>query len=475
MAGWKKMTAEPASPLAPRPDWTLAAETRRTWVAEAGGDSAARLGFLADHGLRLLMADTGPGGEETLHFYSPRDRETVHVKTARPGGLLAAGADFFPAAARWRELVAGSGREAPELDAGSAFLERGGMLLEARGGRIRRVREASREYPQGALRDTRAKQAALVLEEGGGREGTARAAAFVQALEDARGVKVPLTAQALRAAIAELSLAGAHLQWLRDLAAILGRPGAAAGCGELIGKLQEGVEEWLGAPQGRGWIAPGGVGEDLPLEGAPAAAKALVSLADLLEELKRSLLALPVPAWAERRLRPLGERAEKEGWAGPLARSAGLEVDARREEPGVYAALGWSGAPPASTGRKGGLLRRMLETRFQEASLSLRTAALILGDLPPGPLRARRGRGGRGEGFGRCEGPDGEVCCHVVLEKGRVERLAFSLPRELNRSAARCLEGAWLDEVPVLSLIWESPSAPPPPVPEPPRQMPLLR
>lgn len=454
LKGRKGKGKEPAP--TPAPEWSRAAETRRAWMA--GAATAASLEFLADQGLRLLMMDKRPGGEVTLHFHAPRDGETVHLKAERGEGVMEACARLFPAAARWNELLGTApARAVPEPDDAAAFLEREGLLLEVRGGRIRRVLESAREHGGSALYGTRPRQAAGALATLGGWEGTARALAFALAVEDARGMKAPLAAQALRAALSEVSNACAHLEWLRGLAALLGRPGVAGRCSSLVDDLRGAMEEWLGAPPSGRWIIPGGVDEDFPREGA-ATAERLAGAASILHEISHLAFALPVPGWAERRSRFLEDAAEKAGWVGPLARAVGLERDARREEPGVYAALGYR---TAGTGKKGGMLGRMLHLRVGEARFSLQAAADILGNLPEGPLLAKRGRGGRGEGFGRCEGPDGEVCCHVVLERGLVSWLAFSLPRELNRSAARCLEGAWMDEEPVLSSLWGSPAAGP--------------
>ncbi len=123
----------------------------------------------------------------------------------------------------------------------------------------------------------------------------------------------------------------------------------------------------------------------------------------------------------------------------------------RNEEPGVYRLVEWeSAAAPEGAG----ILRRMLAIRAGEVASSLQVVRRILAEVPDPPLLVKRGRGGRGEGFGRCEGPDGEVCCHVALEKGRVSFISFSLPHELNRSAARIMEGCRLDEADILSLLW---------------------
>lgn len=432
-------------------DWAQAEETRRAWLT-GGGDHGAHLEFLADQGLRLIMADLWPEGGESLHFYSPHDRETVHLRAARGEDIFTQAAEDWPAMARWIELIYGSDAEGE--GATGICVARDGLLVEVSGGRLRRVREAAREFPQGALYGTRARQAGVLLEEAGGWEGTARAAAFAQALEDARGMRVPLAAAALRAVLAETARACSHLEWMEILSISLGRPGVSRGCRDLRQGLEARMREWLGPSGGRGWIFPGGVREDLPLQGAGGMAEWTAEAVGRWEGLLPGVLALPIPGWAERRLRPLRDGEARRGWVGPLARAAGMEVDARREEPGIYAAVGWemAVAPPG-----GGMLGRLLRVKASETGSALRVSRRILEDLPPTALLAKRGRGGRGEGFGRCEGPEGEVCCHVILERGQVAFLSFSLPRELNRSAARRLAGSSMDEWDILSLLWGIP------------------
>lgn len=434
-------------------NWSEIEPFKRVWLSEAGGDQGARLEFLAEQGLRLVMADVDTAGGETLHFFNPRDEETIHLACGPGAGLLAESSKYFPEAGRWRELIEG-GRMGLEKGAGAVYMEREGLLLRILGSRVRGVYEAVREYPQAAMYGKRALEAGSVLEGSGGLEGLARGTAFFQALEDARGVRVPETALALRAALLEISRVLSHLAWMGEACRLLKRPGRGGRCASLRMRLEGMMEDWLGDPLGRGWIVPGGVREDFPVEGIPGAVEELAAAADAWEEVSPAVLSLPVPGWASRRAKADVEEARSGGWVGPLARAAGLNRDARLEEPGVYAVVGWKAVePPCGKG----LLRRMLEVRVAETRASLALAGRVLKYLPPGKLLVKRGRGGRGEGFGRCEGPEGEICCHLVTGRGRVAGMSLSLPRELNRSAARCLGGAWVDEVEVLSLLWEYP------------------
>ncbi len=434
-------------------DWSRLEPARRVWLEDVGGDHRARLEFLADQGLRLVMADLCPGRGETLHFSHPRDNETLHLRAGGGKSLLPEAARYFPAASRWVELLYGGEDQRWDAPGHAYSLVRAGLLLEVEGGYIRRVRDAWRDCPQGALLGARAGQASVILERETGDEGAALHLSFAQALEEARGMKVPEAAVALRTALLELARAQAHLAWISEFASILGKRRAAAACDGLRLDLVAALEEWQGRPPGAGWAMPGGIREDFPVGEKAAVMRKLTGIAAAWKELSRRAASLTAPGWAERRLRGLGVEAEGSAWVGPLARAAGLERDARREEPGVYEAAGWeSPAPPEGTG----MLRRLLAIRAGEAASSLELAQRVLAEPLEAPLLTKRGRGGKGEGFGRCEGPDGEVCCHVLLDKGRVNCAAFSLPRELNRSAARVLAGCRLDEAAVLSLLWGS-------------------
>jgi Ni,Fe-hydrogenase III large subunit len=438
-------------------DWTRIVPVKRVWLGDAGGDQDARLEFLAEHGLRLVMADINMEGEETLHFFNPRDEETIHLTAGGGKRLLDESSKYFPEARRWRELLEGGRMKDSDYGPGAVLQARDGLLLQLSGGRVQKVYEAAREYPQAAMYGKRAREAGFLLEKSGGLEGVARGIAFIQALEEARGVKVPEAALALRAALLEITRIFYHLMWMSRASTLLRRQTIAEKCASLRIHLGRRMLDWLGEPQGRGWIVPGGIKEDFPLQGIPETADMLASAVDLWEELQPAVLKLPVPGWAARRLKPIVEDAHSQGWVGPLARAVGLDRDTRIEEPGVYAAVGWKTEGPPE---KEGLLRRMIGVRAYEIGSALAVARRILTDLPGGKLLVKRGRGGKGLGFGRCEGPDGEVSCHLSTGKGRVAGMTLSVPHELNRSAARSLEGAWLDEVEVLSLLWEAPAGP---------------
>lgn len=433
-------------------DWSRVETTRRVWLEDIGGDHGARLEFLAGQGLHLVLADLSPDAGETLHFSNPRDNETLHLRAGGGKSLLTEAAKYFPAASRWIEMLQGAESGQSVRTAPAHSLVRGGLLLEVEGGYIRRVSEAWRKYPQGVLHGVKTGEASFRLEREMEETGIALSLSFLLALEDARGMKVPEAAMAVRAALLELARARAHLEWIASAASSLGRRRVSEGCDGLRAELEAAAGEWLGDPLGRGWVVPGGVREDFPLEEAASFAQAAAGAADAWEGLSRRAASLPVPGWVEKRLRALSDEAGGCAWVGPMARAAGMERDVRKEEPGIYGVVGWESASPPEGA---GILRRMLAIRAGEVASSLDIARRVLASPPDTPLLAKRGRRGRGEGFGRCEGPDGEVCCHLALVKGQVSFVAFSLPHELNRSAARVLEGCRLDEAGLVFLPWE--------------------
>ncbi len=456
------------------------------WITEHGGEREVRLRFLAESGLRLLMADVDPRGGETLHLYHPREGKTLHLIAPEGGGLVEKASLFFPPGRRWSVLLFGEGEEeeGPGLEprgraavadqegggeaAGGRLLHpEGDLLLETRGGRVLRVIECQRPCPSPYLRGGRA----------GREEEKARKAlggdiplllSFFLALEEARGLTVPPPARAVRAALLELQRIRSHCSWLQVVAFLSGRFRLSRKLMEWGGEVGEAERRATGVRDAAEALVPGGVRAEMADGLVRRLWKEMESIARGWDGLCRSLASVSPPRWAERRLARLpregwsrvhgsgeGVRCDPrwgcEAWVGPLARALGRKVDARAEEPVFPMPHGWS---PRAAEERRGTLRWMVRVRAGEVSDSLAFLEALTENLPEGPWEASPGGRGSGRGFGRCEGPEGETCCHLVLERGRIVHAAFSLPREVNRSAAFCLEGAWLDEaVELLPLI----------------------
>lgn len=454
--------------------------SRGVWLTEAGGEREARLRFLAERGLRLLMADVDPVGRESLHFFDPREGKTLHLLSREGGGLVEKASSFFPSAARWLELLygavgcegsirrasreggpgVGKSRGEREEPARSCLPYAGGeLLVETAGGRVLRVIECLRMAPSLRLRGGKAGSETERAREALGGD-LPLLLSFLLALEEGRGCAVPPSARAVRAVLLELLRMRYHCSWLCAAAALSGRFRLSRRLkrwGEGIAELERTVTGGRGIAEA---LVPGGVRNGVAERVVRELWKDMEDMGRQWAGLYRRLAALSPPRWAERRLARLpregrsGERGTGtaacggpwkgwEAWVGPLARALGSGSDARAEDPAFSMPPGWS---PRVTAGKKGTLRRMVEVRAGEVGDSLAIIEALLQHPLEGPWEAPRGRHGSGRGFGRCEGPEGETCCHLVLERGRVVHAAFSSPRELNRNAASCLEGAWLDE-----------------------------
>jgi len=431
-------------------DWNKLGNLNRVWMSDDGSDPKVRLEFLAQHGLRLILADIDARGAGSLHFSNPVDCETLHIKSPRGQELLLTASEYFPETSRWLQLLGIEGGPIINQEAGESCFEDHGNLLITRGGRLCGLYEAAREWP-GEVLAKKPVQGLESLAGNGSAHGMARMLAFLQAVEEARGLSVPATAIVLRAVLLELERVYSHLSWLSEACDVFGRAGLAGRCQDVSEKLARAVEPWLGDAEGGGWLIPGGLREELVLGDAQAISESLMPILAEWKRMEGKALALPTPGWLSRKLVSLPLKPRAEGWVGPLARAADLATDARAEEAGPYQVLGWS---PTRARRRKGIFGKVLEIRVLEVTSSLEMLMRLLAQLPGGPLLKKRGGRAKAEGFGRVEGPQGEICCHISLEKGLVRTAVFSFPADFNRSIAGVFSGAWLDEVEPGSFLW---------------------
>jgi Ni,Fe-hydrogenase III large subunit len=432
-------------------DWNNLESQNRVWLGGDVGDHKAWLEFLAERGLRLICADFDKQNAVYLHFSNPADRETLHIKAARGPDVLKAAAKSFPEANRWLQIF--GVQEAPifTVRPDGILFHKDGNLMEAEAGRLLGVYEIACEWPRG-MQGRKPAQVETCFSANRG-DFLAKKLAFLQALEEARAIKLPAAACVARAVLLEQERIRCHLLWLGDMAEVVSRNGMSGRCRDFLEKQLCTTEAWLGPGQPAAWCVPGGLREDFPRAGLRAAGEANTELFVEWKRMEKECLALPLPEWLNGRLSSLKGRARGQGWVGPLARAAGMGLDARAEEAGAFLLLDWI---PAQAQHRRGILPRLLEIKVLEITSSLEAVAFFLTEFPEGPLLKKRGGGGKGEGFGRVEGPAGEVTCHLRLEKGIIAGIAFSLPAELNRTAARSLIGAWLDEMELASLAWRS-------------------
>jgi Ni,Fe-hydrogenase III large subunit len=264
--------------------------------------------------------------------------------------------------------------------------------------------------------------------------GAAHALAFCLAVEQLAGVEVPPRALVARTIVAELERAASHLATLSTCFAALGLGPTA----QTLGNLQHDVRAALTAATAAvpaAILTPGGLEHDLS---DPATLRErltllrgrLFQLADGLID-RRPLVMRTVEVGV---ITPAA--AEQFGLRGPLARSAGLRVDVRIDQP--YAA--YATFAPELALQEGGDVYARLVVLLLEALEALKLAEQALGDLPDGPRAAPvLPDVPAGEATGSVEAPRGAIHCRVASDGRKLQILALEPPPQLGRLLARTL------------------------------------
>jgi formate hydrogenlyase subunit 5 len=257
----------------------------------------------------------------------------------------------------------------------------------------------------------------------------AHAIAFSQAVERALELAPPARARMWRSVYAEIERIANHL----DVAARL-----AEDCALAVGQarfmiLKENVlrleARMSGSRFSRGVVVPGGIRTE------PAIG--LDELAEFVSEFEADLrrdrgLLLRTTSFTDRLIgsgRLDRDTVEAFAGVGPVARAAGLSVDARFERP--YAGYGRLGYE-VSTRSDGDAMAR-LEVRFAEIDQSLHLIRQAIDRLRRDDTEARLEVSSEsGRAFGWAEAPQGEVLYWVAVEDGRLREVRISSPSSRN-------------------------------------------
>ncbi len=211
---------------------------------------------------------------------------------------------------------------------------------------------------------------------------------FCEAAEQIAGVEVPRRARVLRTLALELERLYNHVGDIGNIAA-----GASYHYGTSAGlRMKEALQQLGEALTGsrflRGLVVPGGVRADLTPALAraveAAAASTAEALADLMERIENN------PTVTDRLdttgVLPLAD-AIALGVTGVAARASGVDRDARRDHPHAAYASERDLAVAVVTETDGDVHART-DVRAVEARESIRLLRVLVGGLPPGPLRA---------------------------------------------------------------------------------------
>jgi Ni,Fe-hydrogenase III large subunit/Ni,Fe-hydrogenase III component G len=211
---------------------------------------------------------------------------------------------------------------------------------------------------------------------------------FCEASEQIAGVEVPRRARVLRAVALELERLYNHVGDIGNIAA-----GASYHYGTSAGlrmkeALQQLNEHLAGNRFLRELVTPGGVRLDLTAELGRAVEATLASTAEALANLMERIENNPT---VTDRLDATGVLPSKDavalGVTGVAARASGVDRDARRDHPhAAYASE--RGLEVAVVTEADGDVHARTDVRAVEARESIRLVHVLLGSLPPGPIRA---------------------------------------------------------------------------------------
>lgn len=274
--------------------------------------------------------------------------------------------------------------------------------------------------------------------------------AFCQAVEDIAGLEVPPRGRFIRSLIGEMERIHSHMLWV-------GLAGHEVGFDTLFMYawrdreiILDALEEITGNRVNYGMNTIGGVRRDLSEKDAEELMKAM----DVLEERVKYYTDIAVnEATLRNRLDGVGRITRQQaidlGTVGPTARSAGIDVDVRRDDP--YAAYGE--IPFKVMTATGGDLFSAAVVRVSEMVESINMIRYILKNLPDGPVSVRAPRRiPAGESAIRYEAPRGEDIHYVRSAGGdKPERVKVRAPTLANINAvAASMKGARVADIPVI-------------------------
>ncbi|MCK9355937.1 MAG: nickel-dependent hydrogenase large subunit [Dehalococcoidia bacterium] len=264
---------------------------------------------------------------------------------------------------------------------------------------------------------------------------TSHPLAFCNAVEDLAGVEIPLRAKYIRTIIAELERIHSHLLWLGLAGHYIGYHTIWMWSWKYRELVCDLFERISGNRQSYAMMKPGGVRQDILPSDYPGILSALDVLEPKVNMFIGAVLDDPVIL---ARLKGVGkmsrEDAMKRCTVGPVARSAGVDIDIRRDFPyAAYPLVEWKVIT-----QTGGDVFGMAVVRLLETLESIKILRQCVQQIPEGPIIAEIAEVPVGEGIGVEEAPRGE-CFHYVRSNGTncPERLKIRAPTYANLPSFR--------------------------------------
>jgi membrane-bound hydrogenase subunit alpha len=241
--------------------------------------------------------------------------------------------------------------------------------------------------------------------------------AYVKAVEDVCGIEIPLRAQFIRCIAAELERLHSHLLWTGLAGHFLGYNTVFMWTWRFREPVLDVLEAVTGNRNHYAVMKPGGVRRDLPQEEIPNILKMLDNVEKENMMLTKAILDDPV---IHARTKGVGvfnkEQCRMYGALGPTARSAGLDIDDRRDHPiDAYDKVKFDVILCQNGDVFDKAVIRQLEN-FESIKI-IRQCLKLIEDTKPGDICAEIGEVPPGEGIGVYEAPRGEVL-HYVRSNG---------------------------------------------------------
>jgi len=243
---------------------------------------------------------------------------------------------------------------------------------------------------------------------------TSHPIAFCNAVEDLTGTRIPERAKYIRSVVAELERIHSHLLWFGLAGHYIGYHTVWMWSWKYRELVCDLFERISGNRQSYAMLKPGGVRQDIK----PSEYKGIMAAMDELEPKMNMFIGavLDDPVILAR-LKGVGnlsrEDAIKRCTVGPVARSAGVDIDVRRDYPyAAYDQVSWDVIT-----QTGGDVLAMAVVRLLEILESIKIIRQCIDQMPEGPLTEEILEVLPGEGIGIEEAPRGE-CFHYVRSNG---------------------------------------------------------
>lgn len=239
--------------------------------------------------------------------------------------------------------------------------------------------------------------------------------AYVRAVEELAGVKVPERALYVRTIITELERIHSHILWAGLAGHFIGYDTVFMWAWKYREPVLDLLEEITGNRNNYGNVKIGGCREDIPNELKPKILKDMDEIAKKIDMLIKAVLDDPI---LHARLKGVGilknEDAIKYAVTGPTARASDVAIDVREDDPyGVYSELDWK----VIVRPEGDVFAKVV-VRLLEVVESIKIVKEAIQKLPDGPVAVEVKEIPPGEGAGHVEAPRGETFHYVRSDGG---------------------------------------------------------